>query len=333
MTNFLILSNDSPEHYFFKPYEGICVKKQSPSGSWQEHRPVLTDGGDIFCVYADSKGLVHLICTDSDNRLIYAIRKNDVWKKYTLSTLSKDIFISDIRIYPIKGRLNFLYSALYCGETLLVHCILGDHARPSTIATLETSHFYIKNSRIYFTNSQGTLGYSSLSDEAPSVFYPLAEDAHFCTVSDLCGKEIMIFTRNSRLFINGEEILYDCRMEMPVFVRGADRSYVMWKSGSFIRYITTFNGGATWSGPMCFMSTGISPSVFIAQQGEEYNMFYGYQSGSEITLLGAPDIFEKSSASYCEIDELKKQLSRSKAETESAKMEIKRLNKIISGMM
>lgn len=333
MTNFLVPTKGGVEHYFYKPYEGICLQIQSPGGSFSEHQQVISAGRDIFCVYADSDGIAHLICTDAENHLIYAVRKNNTWKKYILSTLSKDIFISDIRIYSINDRLNFLYSALYNGETLLVHCILGDHARPSTVSSLETSHFYIWDKKAYFTNVSGVLGYVSLSDEKPSFFYPVCEDAHFCTLSSLCGKDMMIFTRSSRLFINGVEILYDSRMETPIFVRGADRSYIMWKSGSFIRYIATFNGGATWSEPMRFMSTGSTPSMFIAQLGEMYNMYYGYQSQNKITLLGAPDVFETTISSYREIDDLKKQLSRSKAETASAKREIERLNKIISGII
>lgn len=333
MTNFLIIRGGKVEHYFYKPYEGICMRKQSPGGTWQEHCSVLADGGDVFCVYADPKGNVHLICIDEENRLVYATQKSDIWKKYILTPLSSDIFVSDIRIYSINGRLNFLYSALYSGETLLVHCILGDHARPSTIATLETSHFYIQNHRVYFTNSSGTLGYASLSDEAPSIFHPLCEDAHFCTLSEICGKEIMIFTRNSRLYVNGGEMLYDSRMEMPVFVRGYDRSYIMWKSGSFVRYIATFNGGVTWSEPMRFMNTGITPTLYIAQTGDSYDMYYGCPGKSDITIFGVPDIFKMQNHFSSELEDLKKQLSKSKAETMNAKREIERLNRIISGMM
>lgn len=333
MTNFLVPGKTCCEHYFYKPYEGICVRKQTPGGSFSERQPVIPGGSDTFCVYEASDGYVHIICTDSENHLIYAVRKDDCWKKYILSTLSKDIFVSDIRIYSIKNRLNFIYSALYNGETLMIHCILGDHARPTTVATLETSHFYIWKERVYFTNSSGVLGYALLSDEKPSVFYPICDDAHFCTISALAGKDLMVFTRNSRLFIDSEELLYDSRMETPIFVRGADRSYIMWKSGSFIRYIASFNGGVTWSEPMRFMNTGITPTLYIAHHKNSYNMYYGYGGDKNITLLGAPDIFSNTSPAYSEIDELKKQLYRSKAEVANAKMEIERLNRIISGML
>ena len=75
MTNFLVPAKDGVEHYFYKPYEGICLQIQSPGGSFREHQQVISSGRDIFCVYADSDGVLHLICTDSENHLIYAVRK------------------------------------------------------------------------------------------------------------------------------------------------------------------------------------------------------------------------------------------------------------------
>lgn len=332
MTNYLISTKKGIEHYFYRPYEGICMKRRLAGGIWQEHKSVLKSGRDTFGVYADDREQVHLICTDAENRLIYAIRKNDVWKKFILSGLNRDVFICDMRIYSVNGRLNLLYSALYNGETLLVHCILGDHAKPEAVAALESSHFFIYNQKVFFTDTSGRLGYVLLSDEKPSGFYFLYDDAHFGTLSSLGGKELIIFTRDSRLFINGEEILYDSRMENPVFVKGADRAYIMWKSGSFVRYIATFNGGITWSEPMRFMSTSATPSLYIAQWKDTFNLYYGYQSEKDVTLLGAPDIFSESrNFSYTdELERLKTTLGTSMRELAEARAEVARLNKIIS---
>lgn len=336
MTNYLISSGSSAEHYFFRPYEGICCKKRMPSGLWGEHAACVPAGQDGFGAYADKSGNVHLICIDKENRLIYAVRKNDKWKKYILTSLNSDIFVSDMRLYNAGGRLNLLYSALYNGETLLIHCILGDHAKPSTVDTLETSHFYIYNKRVYYTNARGELGYVALSDEKPAGFNKLYSDAHCCTLYNLGGKELMLFTRESKLFINGEEILYDSHMEMPTLVKGADRAYIMWKSGSFVRYIATFNSGITWSDPMRFMSTGSAVSMYLAQQGESFNYYYGYNSDKDISLLGAPDIFSEP-ADYTlpkpnEIEKLKIMLDMTRREVMEAKKEIVRLNKTIDSL-
>lgn len=333
MTNFLIMLKGVPEHYFYRPYEGICMHSRNVSGIWQERTAVLPGGKDGFGVYADKNGVVHLICIDGENKLTYAVGRDGIWKKYVLTSLHDDIFVSDMRLYNVGGRLNLLYSALYNGENMLIHCILGDHAKPSTVDTLEAPHFYVYDNKVYYTNAAGELGYVLLSDEKPSGFNRLYPDAHCPTLESFAGKDFLLYTRESRLFINNEEILYDSRMEMPICVKGNGKIYIMWKSGSFIRYITTFNGGVTWSEPMRFMNTGVKASIFTAQQGENFNYYYGYTGEKDITLLGAPDIFTEP-ADYTlpqpnEFEKLKIMLDMTRQEVMDAKKEIARLNKTI----
>ena len=333
MTNFLIMPGGVPEHYFFRPYEGICMRSRKPDGLWQERIPVIEKGRDGFAVYADKSGTVHLICVNAENKLLYAVRKDGVWKKYVLSALNDDIFVSDMHLYSVSDRLNLLYSALYNGETLIIHCILGDHAKPSTVDSLETSHFCVFGNKVYYTNSQGRLGFVSLADEKPAVFEKLYDDAHCCSIRDFGGREIMLFTRDSKLFVNGEEILYDSHIEMPVCVKGADRLYIMWKSGSFVRYITTFNGGATWSEPMRFMSTGAAISLYTAQEGNNFFNYYGYHNAHELNLLAKPKVFENP-ADYTlpaktELEKMKAMLDSTRKDIADAKKEISRLGEAI----
>lgn len=335
MTNYLIMNGNTPEHYFFRPYEGICMRARTPAGVWQERSSVVSKGRDGFGVYADRNGAVHLICVNDENKLIYAVRKDGALKKYVLSSLSPEIYVSDMRLYNAGGRLNLLYSALYNGENLLIHCILGDHAKPSTVDTLETSHFCIDKDRVYYTDADGTLGYVLLSDEKPAGFHKLYDDAHCCTVYDMSGKNIMLFTRESKLFIDNSEILYDSRMEMPIFVNGSDRLFIMWKSGSFVRYITSFNGGVTWSEPMRFMNTGTAVSLYSVQQGEAFTYCYGYHNSKELYLLGKPAVFENPAEyrlpSIGEFENMKNMLETARREAADAKEEITRLKKALHG--
>ena len=155
MSNYLIMPDSLPEHYFYKAYEGICVRKRNPQGIWQEHTSILPGGKDGFGIYCSKDKTVHLLCTDHENKLIYASSDGNIWKKYVISMLSQDVSVSDIHLYSIRGRLNFMYSALYNGENLLIHCILGDHAKPSTVDVCETPHFFIKKNKVYYTNSKG----------------------------------------------------------------------------------------------------------------------------------------------------------------------------------
>ena len=239
MTNYIVMPKNTPEHYFYR--SGIYMKRQLPSGIWQEPVSVFSGGRDGFSVYC-SKNSVHLICTDYGGNLIYAVSAGDEWKKYAISKLSSDIAVSDMRLYSVRGRLNLMYSALYNGENLLVHCILGDRAKPATVDILETPHFFIKGSKVYYTNANGVLGSVNLSDEKPSVFTPIYEDAHFGTVYDVGGRERILFSRNSSVFLDGRELAHDMHLEMPVMSDIGGKIYVMWKSGSFVRYITSVDG-------------------------------------------------------------------------------------------
>ena len=334
MTNYLIMTNGVKEHYFYRPYEGICMRVQNVGGIWQERVTVLENGHDGFGVYADKAGNVHLICVNNENKLVYAVRKNGLWKKYALSKLNDDIFASDMRLYSVNGRLNLLYSALYNGENLLIHCILGDHAKPSTVDSLESPHFFLHGGRVYYTNASGNLGYVSLADEKPAEFVKIYDDAHCGSVYSLGGRDFIVFTRESKLYIDGNEVLYDSRMETPFCVKGSDRLYIMWRSGSFVRYIASFNGGATWSEPMRFMSTGADISVYLAQQGENFAAFYGFNNTKEITLLGKPNVFEEiadySAPAQSEIEKLRSALNSAQSDIQNAKQDIIRLNKAIN---
>ncbi len=333
MTNYLITSKNTPEHYFYKPYEGICCRHSSPGGTWQEHTNVIENGKDGFSVFADKSGNVHLICTDNENNLIYAVRKSGIWKRYALSSLSEDIFVSQMQLYSVGDRLNLLYSALYNGENLLVHCVLGNHAKPSTVASMENPHFFVDSDRVYYTNAHGQLGYSQLADEKPAQFVKCYEDGHYCTISRYGGNEFMLFLRDSKLFLNGSELLYDSRIELPLFVCGADRLYIMWKSGSFIRYITSFNGGAAWSEPMRFMNTAMPFSLYTAPKDGGICLYYGYHSNKELTLLGKPDIFRSavscSLPSQSELELLKNALSSAQQELADTKKEVSRLSGLL----
>lgn len=332
MSNYLIMPKNLPEHYFYKPYEGICVRKRNPQGIWQEHTSLFSGARDGFGIFCTKDKNVHLIFTDHNNNLIYAVNDSNVWKKYIISKLSADISVSDIRIYSVRGRLNFIYSALYNGENLLVHCILGDHAKPSTVDICETPHFFIKGNRVYYTNSKGILGFVSTSDEKPSGFNPVYENAHFGTVYDIDGREKILYARDGSVFLDEREISHDMHIEMPILVSAHGKIYIMWKNGGFVRYISSDNG-EDFGKTMRFMGTGQSMDIYTAQRQDSFFNYYGYHNASGLVLLGNPDVFEKSldftAKKEEELERVKKLLSQTQKEVISAKKEIARLGKVI----
>lgn len=335
MANYLINRSSGGEHYFFKPYEGICMSRRNPSGTFSEHSQIVALGLDTFSVFTSSDGSIHLICADSENMLVYANCRNNVWKRYILAKIPDGVVISNMHLYAVRGRLNLLYSAVYGGEHLLIHCVLGNHAKPSTVSALSGPHFFVYKNKVYYTKPDGALGFTTLDDEKPENFNRLYDDAKSGSVWEDSGKEFVIFIRNSRLFVNGKEILYDAAIENPIFVKGADRLYIMWKSGGFIRYISSFNGGVTWSEPMRFINTGITPKIYTYRSRDIYRLYYGYETKNNLTLLGVANAFscdlnpQESSA----LRDVRSKLVEKTKEVENAKKEVERLNKILSGLI
>ena len=290
--NYLIKNGIGGEYYFHKPYEGICMKRCDTNGKFGEHTQIVPLGKEPFSVLKTHDSTVHILCLDGQNRLIYAKKRNNVWKKHTLSSLNPKISVLKMQIYTVNERLNLLYSARFNGEILLIHCILTENAKPSCLAKLSNHYFCIFGGRVFYTAKNGALGFTTLDDEKPEFFNKLFADAQFPILWEFCGKENLAFIHDSRLYIDGREIVFDEKIEHPVFVRGTDRLYLMWKSSSFIRYISSFNGGITWSEPMRFISTGTLPKIYSLQNEDDFSFYYGYERGNHLTLLGASNLFE-----------------------------------------
>lgn len=335
MANYLINRASGGEYYFFKPYEGICMKRISPSGTFSEHSQIVALGRDTFSVFQSNDGSIHLVCADNENMLVYANCRNNVWKRYILAKIPDGVVISGMHLYAVRNRLNLLYSAQYNGEHLLIHCVLGNHAKPSTVSTISGPHFFVHKNKVYYTKPDGALGFTPLDDEKPENFNRLYDDADSVSVWENEGKDFLIFIRNSRLFINGKEVLYDSVIKNPIFVKGTDRLYIMWKSGGFIRYISSFNGGVTWSEPMRFINTGNTPKIYSFLCRDGFRQYYGYETKNSLTLLGVANIFSKD---FCphennELKDVKNKLVQKTKEAENAKNEVDRLNKILSGLI
>ena len=290
--NYLIKSGIGGEYYFQKPYEGICMKRCDANGKFGEHTQIIPLGKEPFSVLKTADNIVHILCIDGQNHLVYAKKRNNIWKKHTLSSLNPDITVLKMQVYTINGRLNLLYSARFCGEILLIHCILTGNAKPSCVSKLSNAHFCIFGGRVFYTAKNGALGFTNLDDEKPEFFNKLYSDAYSPVLWEFCGKESLAFIHDSRLFIDGREIVSDEKIENPIFVKGTDRLYLMWKSGSFIRYISSFNGGITWSEPMRFISTGKLPEIYSLQNEDDFSLYYGYERGNHLALLGISNIFE-----------------------------------------
>lgn len=317
--NYLIKNGIGGEFYFSKPYEGICMKRCDANGKFGEHTQIIPLGKEPFSVLKTPDTCVHVLCLNGQNQLIYAKKRNNIWKKHRICSLNPDITILKMQLYTVGGRLNLLYSAQINGEILLIHCILTGNAKPSCVSKLSNYSFCVFGNRVFYTAKNGILGFTSLDDEKPEFFNKLYSDAHSPVLWDFGGKENLAFIHDSQLYIDGKEIVCDENIREPVFVKGSDRLYLMWKSSSFIRYISSFNGGVTWSEPMRFISTGEMPNIYSLQNDDDFSFYYGYERSSRLTLLGISHIFEHHESHII------------KNESRKSPESIEQLNQILSG--
>ena len=285
MTDYIIMENDVPAHYFFAPGSGICRREKSGS-RWSAYESIYPDASDGFCVYRDANQTTHIICCDSKNHILYLTEKNKKWVKYTISPGNPEIVPLRFLMLPSCKLLNLFYSAGYQDEFILVHCILGDHAQPVIMDKLSRSapDFFITQGKIYYTNSQGILGFQDFSDGKPGHFSIIAEGGKMPFAYDSDGTVLVAYKQKNLLCINGNPIFEDYASADPILLQRDNRLILQWRSGSFVRYIVSFNGGKTWSAPMRFISNGYSPTIFYAPESFQMLCYYGHNLHNEPIL-------------------------------------------------
>ncbi len=290
MTNYILLHNGDQEHYFYKPYEGLCMRRQK-NGLWQEYQILYRQSLDHFSVFIDENQIIHIICANSASEIVYLLYKGDTWHKYTLAALKEDIRPEIIKIAPAGGRLQLLYSAQYEKERLLVHCVLGNQAQPTPIDKIAASDFFISGGRVYYTNAAGALGYQDLSDGKPDRFVPIAEQASMPYVLPAGQTQLLTYIKDNSIYFQNKPVYAYKYAEDPILVPNENRLLLLWRDGDFIRYLTSLNGGATWSTPMQFVNPGKSAELYYVQKGNAIYHYYGNHSAGSLHIFGTNDLF------------------------------------------
>ena len=290
MFNLLISCENVQEHYYSQSDKGILVRKRDNYGLWSDAELVADNSKGVFWVYSDSSKSRNMIYFDRNGTLVYAQKKDGVWNPFPVSRLNEEITPLAINLYSVSGRLNLIYSAKYGNEYILVHCILGNNAMPQIINKLSSPHFWIFDNKVYYTNPAGLPGYTHLSDEKPEGFHQINDFGNNVVIYSINENDVVLFTHENRLYINGREILYDSRMESPTLCSSAEKLYAMWKSGGYIRYITSDNYGKNWTSPMRFMTSGGEIQLYHSQVSDNSRMYYGYNTTHELHLFGKPDL-------------------------------------------
>ena len=290
--NYITYRDKSFLHFYHTASEGLCLKEKR-KGRWSDTFHLCYEAKKGFCAYCDSDGVIHILCTDDDGKIIYIKEKNLEWNQYILSEGNNEIIPVSFRIVKAGNIMNFFYSARYNASMILVHCVLGDNAMPERIDALDTKHpeFCICDNKVYYTNENNVLGYRDFSDSKPGVFVELEKDAYFGYVTKVEGKEFLVYKKDNFLYVNHDRTYLDEKAMMPLLCQKDNKITLQWQSGNFVRYLTSFNGGVTWSSPMRFINNGVGICRFFIQTEDRCEYSYGQNLRTEPVVYGKSNLF------------------------------------------
>lgn len=331
---YLINGDTGAQLFFYKNYEGICALNLREGHSERE-RVICHDGGANFFVYQSGDGAIQLITESASSGLIYMLCRNNEWHRYDIGGINADLKVKKIMIGANKLGQSLFYSALYHGEYILVHCVLGDNAMPSTVDKLFSEDFFIYNMRVYYTNEKGIMGYQSFADGKPLQFVYCGEGEmpYACNVN---GKNYLTYKKGASIIVNGRVYAEDIASEYPVICKNADKTMLVWKSRDFIRAVPIEN--EEMSRTVQSSAYGTRPELFVMSDGIACKCFYAVFSAHRLKMFHSENPFSKSRESKLEIEsarlraeveELNKKLEELETENGFYKKEIVRLNEIL----
>lgn len=249
--------------YSYKSRLGICEHTKGTENV------ILKNATDKFFVYGD-KNKIKLVSYNKNHELIYMVNSRNVWNSYVIATLNKDIEVKKIMVASNGKNENLFYSARLKGETVLVHCVLGNNAMPSVIGKMINDEFYVYKKSVYFTNGNGIIGYCDFSDSKPEIF-----NACFEGELSYVTKGKIVYKKGDDIFINDKKCCSDKNAEIPIVVN----DILMWKSGSYIRYISDNEKVRQ------YVSGGVEPQIFVISDAYECIYHYGTFSNGNLKLF------------------------------------------------
>lgn len=276
--DYILKGRNKQSRYFYRAGKGILVSSEE---NIYLPETVLNGVKPPFSVY-ESEGVVHIIAVGQNNELIYAAGKNKELKKYSLCTISEGLEIIELKTVSTGGRTDLLYSAGYRGEILLIHCVLGNQAKPSVIDKMKTGDFFLYAGRVYYTNASGDLGYQDLSDGKPDHFCLLVNGATDIYIRVFDEDEYMIYKKDNTIFINHIPRFRIREAENPILCRRGDSVVLIFKSGRILEYIDIKSSSDNFKKIMS------STEMILCSVSEYGTVYYEYASGG----TGEPHFFE-----------------------------------------
>lgn len=332
--NYLVNDNGERQIYYFKQYEGICMLSLNFKGSRRE-KIICRDGTENFFVYRGNDGVIHIITVSKDSKLVYMIKKGDNLKRYEIGTVKTDIKIKKVMIGINNMGQSLFYSALYRGEYILVHCMLGDNAMPAAVDNLKDENFFVHKTNVYYTNADGIMGYKSFADGKPMQFVYCGEGT-MPYVCDLHNNFLLVYKKDSDICVNGKVYCTDRDAQFPIITDSNCGSVLLWKNGDYIKAVPYDNNVAKKT--VRSSAYGVQPISFAMSDGVRCNYYYGVLTKDNMKIFYSNDPFSASEdmnkETLCanqreEIEKLKSMTEQLKSELIMYKNEIVRLNDLL----
>jgi hypothetical protein len=336
MTNYLCSVNGEVYHFFYNDSSGICRRKYL-ANNFRNTESIYPEGLDGFCVHVDSGGSIHILCTNSSHEIVYLLYKNGSWHKCVITKNRADVTPLFFKIGIAQGRIQLFCSARHQNNLILIHSVLGINAMPAVIDSLKDSRFTIHGTRIYYSNSDGVLGYQDFSDGKPNQFIPIRENS---AQPYVCDRGITYISEESVMF--GDKNVYsDPYASAPVLITAEDKLMLMWQSGGFVRYMTSSDDGASWSGPMRFVSANREVQLYNLLIDCSLSCCYGSHTDRDINMFGisewsrpaskhAEKHLPAASNDDIELQKLKIMLEMMKTEVVQLKKQMKELHSLLN---
>lgn len=311
--DFLTQEQGQTVHYFIHAQDGL-VRSCSRAGSWQPRERILCGAKDGFGLFCENEQ-VHIVTATKQNELIYLAGSGGDFRKFILASFGAEYQIHKICIYPVRGRLNMLYSVQNGENITLMHCILGNNAKPNTVSRMQSKDFFVSGMRVYFCTPGEAAGFCELSDEKPDFFIRMFEKSGVPYVS---GGHIAYISA-AGVYFDSRRICTDENAHGVIITEADARLFAAWKSGDYVKYLPA---DSTSGNPYCIINPSRTAKLYGVWRDGELIYFYGSNSDSELTTyinphpfgvsaLGNTDVLRmRLEAMKSEIAELKQKLAK-----------------------
>ena len=292
MNNYILKQRDITSHFIYIPNQGIAQRTKQLN-LWQNHRIILKNSTDAFSVFKDEADpSVNIISITDKNELLYTIIKEGCEKSFILTTLKEEMKVKNIKLFKTPMGLNIVYAATYQGRLLLIHCILGNNAKPDTIDEIQNENFTIYKNSVYYTNSKGILGYKNLSDGRADIFNSITPNAVSPYLLNCLGKDYLVYIKDKKIHLQNRPIIDDPLAKNPIILENNGSLLVMWQSGDFLRFISSIDKGETFTPSMQYVSSGKIPALIHVINQSSTFLYYATISPKDIKIFGKDDCFE-----------------------------------------